>query len=383
MPADRRQNWDESDRLALLQRYRILDTPPEPAFDDLVQLAARNCEVPIALITLVDDRRQWFKAELGLGVRETPLDASICAKVILTPGVTVIPDLTQDRRFDCNPLVSGDPHLRFYAGATLRAPEGLPLGTLCVLDVRPRDLSQDQVMTLQALARQAMSQIELRRAIVERDEALAASREVGRRQNLLVRELHHRVRNTLAMVQALVGATARTSSSMKEFHSAFSSRIASLAKVQTLLTEDYWQTASLRDMALNELKPFHEAGRSRFVLNGPAIELSADLAVPVGMALHELTTNAAKHGALSARAGRVEIAWEVREDLDRRCLHLEWSETGGPPVRVPDQEGFGSTLLRRVLPMQCRGKAQLDFNPTGVRFALDAPLIERRLVPEY
>ena len=378
-----RQNWNEGDRLALLRRYRILDTPPEPAFDDLVQLAARNCEAPIALITLVEDRRQWFKAELGLGVRETPLDASICAKVILAPGVTVIQDLTQDRRFDCNPLVHGVPHLRFYAGATLLAPEGLPLGTLCVLDVRPRDLSQDQAMTLQALARQAMSQIELRRAIVERDEALAVSREVERRQNLLVRELHHRVRNTLAMVQALVGATARTSGSMKEFHSAFSSRIASLAKVQTLLTEDYWQTASLREMALNELRPFQETEQTRFVLHGPPLELSADLAVPVGMALHELTTNAAKYGALSARTGRVQITWEVQEKQGRRSLHLEWAETGGPPVRVPDQEGFGSTLLRRVLPMQCKGKAQLDFLSTGIRFILDAPLVERRLVPEY
>jgi two-component sensor histidine kinase len=101
------------------------------------------------------------------------------------------------------------------------------------------------------------------------------------------------------------------------------------------------------------------------------------------MALHELTTNAAKYGALSARTGRVQITWEVQENLGRRSLHLEWSETGGPPVRVPDQEGFGSTLLRRVLPMQCKGKAQLDFLPAGIRFILDAPLVERRLVPEY
>jgi two-component sensor histidine kinase len=341
------------------------------------------CEAPVALISLVDDRRQWFKAELGLGLKETPLAASICARVILGPGLTVIPDLSQDSRFDGNPLVAGRPHLRFYAGAALQAPDGLPLGTLCVLDMVPRDLSQGQAVALQALARQVMSQIELRRAVFERDEALAASREVERRQQLLVRELHHRVRNTLAMVQALVGATARTSRSIKEFGASFSARISALAKVQTLLTENYWQTASLRQMAESELRLFDEDRRSRYRLLGPDIDLSADLAVPVGMALHELTTNAVKYGALSVATGQVEVTWDVRPESGRRVLHLDWREMGGPPVRPAGREGFGSTLLKRVLPMQSAARVNLAFDPAGVRFSLEAPLVERRLVPEY
>jgi GAF domain-containing protein len=121
-----RPGWDESDRLAALRSYRILDTPPEPTFDDLVQLAARACHAPVAAISLIDDRRQWFKAEIGFGVRETPLGLSICAGVLLQPGLTVVPDLTKDARFDCNPLVTGEPRLRFYAAALIETPDGLP-----------------------------------------------------------------------------------------------------------------------------------------------------------------------------------------------------------------------------------------------------------------
>ena len=141
--------WNENDRLSALRSYRILDTRAEPEFDDLVQLAARACDAPIALISLVEDRRQWFKAELGLGLRETPLDRSICLSAMLQPGLTVVQNLLEDRRFSRNPLVVEEPHLRFYAGAVLETPEGLPLGALCVLDTIPRGLTNEQAFTLQ------------------------------------------------------------------------------------------------------------------------------------------------------------------------------------------------------------------------------------------
>jgi two-component sensor histidine kinase len=200
---------------------------------------------------------------------------------------------------------------------------------------------------------------------------------------LLVRELHHRVKNTLATVQALVGATGRSSGSFDEFYRSFSKRIASLAKTHNLLTEDYWQTASLREIALTELKPFADSRQPHFMLIGPPVELSADLAVPVGMALHELTTNAVRYGALSVPGGHVEVRWSVGETEGVRKLHLEWSEFGGPPVSEPQHKGFGSTLLQRVLPMQCKAEVQIDYDQAGLRFAMDAPLIEQRLVPAY
>jgi two-component sensor histidine kinase len=375
--------WKEKDRLAALRSYRVLDTPPEPMFNDLVQLAARTCQAPIALISLIDERRQWFKAEVGLGMRETPLDRSICLTAMLLPGLTIVPDLTEDPRFARNPLVTGEPNLRFYAGAVLKTPDGVPLGALCVLDCVPRDLTEDQASTLQMLARQVMSQLELRRALAERDERLEASNQIERRQALLVRELHHRVKNTLANVQALVGATGRSTGSFDEFYRSFSARITSLAKTHNLLTEDYWQTAPLREIALNELKPFAEGRQPRFMLIGPPVELSADLAVPVGMALHELTTNAVRYGALSAQGGHVEVRWSVGETEGVRKLHLEWREFGGPPVSEPKHQGFGSTLLQRVLPMQCKAEVEVQYTREGLQFQMDAPLIEQRLVPTY
>src|SRR4051812_27104662 len=119
--------WHEADRLSVLHSYDILDTPPELAFDDITKLAALVCATPIAVINFVESTRQWFKAEIGLGVRETPLDLSICAHALLQKGLFVVPDLTQDARFACNSLVVGKPHLRFYAGALLETTEGLPL----------------------------------------------------------------------------------------------------------------------------------------------------------------------------------------------------------------------------------------------------------------
>lgn len=169
--------WERA-RLGALHRYNILDTPTESEFDDFAQLAAHLCQAPIAVINFIDDHRQWFKSEIGLGVRETPLDVSICRHAILQPGLFVVPDTTLDPRFQNNPLVTGEPHLRFYAGALLESSEGLPLGTLCVLDHQPRRLGEAQGRALLLLARQVMTVLELRlavRALAEKNAALAAA----------------------------------------------------------------------------------------------------------------------------------------------------------------------------------------------------------------
>ncbi|MGJ7914779.1 ATP-binding protein [Massilia sp. LXY-6] len=159
------EKWTEEERLAALERYAILDTPPDRAIDDLVRLAAELLEAPIAAVNLIDSGRQWFKSELGLGVREMPLDDSICKHALLGEGTMVVPDASQDPRFARNPLVTAGSGLRFYAGALLSTPEGLPLGTLCVLDrtARPQGLSAIQRFALQTLAEQVMAQFELQR----------------------------------------------------------------------------------------------------------------------------------------------------------------------------------------------------------------------------
>ncbi|MFC1455347.1 PAS domain S-box protein [Microvirga arabica] len=203
------------------------------------------------------------------------------------------------------------------------------------------------------------------------------------RQALLVRELHHRVRNNLAVVQALASATGRTSTSIRDFNRSFSSRIAALAKTQTLLTEDYWQTAPLREMLECELQPFWARRHERFRLEGPDVNLSADVAIPLSMALHELTANAARYGALSVRKGCVAVKWELATAEGSRELHLSWVEQNGPPVGSPSHSGFGTFLLERVLPAQCHAKANLRFDPAGLQCEIHVPLVTHRLVPEY
>ncbi len=169
-------SWNEAERLEALRAYGILDTEPEQAFDDIVRLAARICEAPIAVVNLIDESRQWFKAETGLGVRETPLETSFCAHALLQSENMIVPDATVDPRFECNPLVTGEAGLRFYAGRILKSPDGHALGTLCVLDtrIRPDGLTDLQAETLEVLARQVMDQLELRRAIREREAGVVA-----------------------------------------------------------------------------------------------------------------------------------------------------------------------------------------------------------------
>ncbi len=150
-------------RLQVLWQYEVLDTVPEQVFDDLTELAARICEAPIALITLVDEDRQWFKSKVGVTVKETSRDISFCAHAINQNDLFIVPDATQDARFAQNPLVTSDPKIRFYAGAPLITPDGYALGTLCVIDKVPRDLRPEQKQALRVLARHVMTQLEMRR----------------------------------------------------------------------------------------------------------------------------------------------------------------------------------------------------------------------------
>ena len=154
---------DESERLADLRGIDVLDTPPEQAYDDLAHLAAQICGTPIALVSLVDSDRQWFKARVGLEAAETARDVAFCAHAILDPErMLVVPDAHVDERFSDNPLVSGEPHVRFYAGAPLIGAGGRPLGTLCVIDREARTLTASQLQSLAALARQASALFVLR-----------------------------------------------------------------------------------------------------------------------------------------------------------------------------------------------------------------------------
>ena len=186
---------DEAARLAALRRYRILDTQPERGFDDLTMLASHVCGTPIALISLVDADRQWFKSRVGLTIAETSRTISFCTHAIQQTDLFIVPDASVDARLRDNPFVTGEAHVRFYAGAPLVTPDGHALGTLCVIDRVSRTLTAEQVEALDALRRQAQAQLELRRNLMELEQALAERDGAEAAQTTLIGELRQSLDN--------------------------------------------------------------------------------------------------------------------------------------------------------------------------------------------
>jgi two-component system, sensor histidine kinase len=184
---------NEAARLDALRAYDVLDTPPEAAFDDLTRLASQICGTPVAMVSLIDGNRQWFKSRVGTEMTETPRDVAFCAHAILQPDLFMVTDAEADERFADNPLVTAAPHVRFYAGAPLITPEGLALGTLCAVDQVPRQLSHEQQEALRALARQAMDQFQLRRNLKQ-------LRELEVLRDSLVQMIVHDMRTPLTAV---------------------------------------------------------------------------------------------------------------------------------------------------------------------------------------
>ena len=490
--------WNEAERLSALQAYGILDTEPEQAFDDIVSLASRICDAPIAVVNLIDQGRQWFKAETGLGVRETPLDTSFCAHALLLEDGMVIPDATRDARFEGNPLVTGEAGLRFYAGRLLKSAGGHPLGTLCVLDIeaRPEGLTPLQAETLDVLARQVMAQLELRRAISEREQGVIALAEseskfraiaesmpqmvwsarpdgfhdyynarwyeftgvpvgstdgevwngmfhpddqtraweawgrsletgdlyeieyrlrradgvyrwtLGRAtpirneageitrwfgtctdiedlkrseagKDLLSQELSHRIKNIFAVVSSLIALSAREHPEARAFAGSVRDRVNALARAHEFVRPHSEVSQPLiGDTTLHTFlgalfKPYVDgSGRSRVAIEGDDATFDDQAATSVALLFHELATNAAKYGALSAAGGTVLL--RTRNDGDR--FILTWTERGGPPIlEKPVRQGFGSALALLSVKGQLGGKLERSWEPGGLILEADLP----------
>ncbi|WP_062013463.1 GAF domain-containing protein [Aureimonas sp. AU4] len=651
---------DDPERLAALDALDILDTPPEEGFNSIVSIASEVCATPIALVSLVDKDRQWFKARVGFQPDQTTLDRSVCAHTLDRREVLVIPDLTRDPRTAANPLVTGPEAIRFYAGAPLVTEAGHSLGALCVIDTvpRPGGLTEQQRNILRHLAREVVAQIEMRRLLAQRDElvehlrvarddaaegrrrlaslfdnapsfmalqrgrehvyemvnaayreavggrdliglgvrealpdataqgytdildrvyrtgeafsmkaapfsarpdpagpaiehfldflyqpfveegrvtgiftigydvtehvlqvrrqaaladlgerlrtlaepeevtraaaeilatALNATRagigtvdperesvlmhpnwcregavpvegsfrfrdygsfidELKRGQTVIVedvttdprtsasaqamatigirvllnfpviergrfvlvafvhfaelrplspedilfvqqvadrtqtalsriqaeqqqrtlnQELAHRMKNSLAMVQAIASQTLRQATGVEAARHAIESRLAALTRAQDILTRTSWEEADAADVVEAAIGP-HRGEEDRIRLDGSSFRLSAQQALGLSLAIHELATNAAKYGALSNETGRVSVSWGAQDG----AFAFRWVETGGPPVAAPERRGFGSKLLERVVAANFEGTGRLDFAPSGLCFEL-------------
>lgn len=346
----------EAARLLALTSYGVLDTPEDSWFDGLTALAARLCAAPMAFVSLVDERRQWFKSHIGTAVRETPRDQAICAHAILDDAPLVVADTARDPRFADNPLCQGDGGIRFYAGVPLIGEEGLPLGTLCVTDTEPRPggLEPSQLSDLELLAGQVVKLLELERAL--------------ERQRLTLRESVHRTKNVVAVASAIAAQTISESEDLAAARQQVSARLHALANAQSFLLEAGKGGAPLRALIERQLAAFADEG-SRFALDGCEVILSDDAAEGISLAVHELATNAVKYGALSVPSGRVDIRWIQRGDGG---VSLEWRESGGPvPHAELAQSGFGSVLVGALATQKIGGSAKLSLPPEGAYWTAD------------
>jgi len=332
---------DEAGRLAALRRYRILDTEPEQAFDDLALLASQICGTPMALISLVDRDRQWFKSRVGVSVAETSRDVAFCAHAIAQPDLFVVPDALADARFRENPLVKSDPRIRFYAGAPLITPDGHALGTICVVDRVPRKLSPEQRAALEALRRQVVAQLELRKGLVELAAALAARDRAEGDQDRLIQEL----RSALDGEEKL--------SSFMPYCSA--------CQINMVIPADPAAIATVTDGVLGML-------RNKAWPEEKAIE--------VELALHEALANAIRHGCKGDPSKRIQC-----------CVTHDES---GEVVIVIRDPGTGFDLTSVPSPME----GENIFKPSGrgiylinelmdeVRFADEGREIRMRKRPD-
>ena len=471
---------NDAGRLGALDSYAIVDTPAEALFDNIVVAATALCATPIGLVSLVGADRQWFKARVGVDFDSTPIEQAVCAYAVASRALLVIPDLTADPRTAHNPLVTGEAAIRFYAGAPLIDSGGHVLGTLCVIDTvaRPAGLTALQVTGLEALARQTVALIEMRRGVhvfrsrtqsaqeagrigtfdfplgsdmlrvspqfcrvfglVERHEysvadvetllrpedlvAIRAARrapgpgrqdtfygivrpdtgeprwiarraryefdEAGRavamvgtvedvtdrieaeeQQKIVNQEISHRLKNALAVAQAIATQTLRRVADRSAVE-ALEQRLFALGSAHDVLMRGNWTTVSLSEVIATVVRSLGQ--ESRVTLTGADVTIGSKAALTMTMLFHELLTNAMKYGARSVEGGRVVVSWRIAGEGDEAQLLLDWTEHDGPPAAQSGAAGFGSRLIK--LGLVGTGGSTLRYSDTGFSAQFTAPL---------
>lgn len=497
LPDNVRKVVDDPARLQALAMLDMIGGHADADFERLSRTAAHVFKAEIGLVTLLDRKRQWFSGCFGVdNVTEALTETSFCAHAISLPGDTemlAVPDATLDSRFSGNPLVTGWPGIRFYAGAPVIV-AGEKVGSLCVISTTPREQVADDLMaqladlaglaaTLFALKDEArvrartaaaLAKEEWRHAltleagkvgswiwdvatdelscndmfrrmyglaetgIIRSHEVLAATHPLDRElveagirasfrdgvdysaearvaasgrwltmrgrvyqrdtegralvmmgvsidiseskqsadhTRMLLRELNHRVKNTLAMIQSVARQTIRQNPDPQDFIKAFSGRLRTISDAHVLLADRDWTGVQLYEVVASQLGPGFLTKPDRANVRGEDVTLPADHALGLGLILHELTTNAHRHGAWSDDAGMVSIDWDIRRN-PTRGLALTWREQGGPRVRRPDDYGLGARLIERSLAKVLDSEVRLDFAPEGVVANVWLPLPE-------
>jgi len=480
---------DNQARKAILESFDLLGLTDDPRLTAITEFASSLCEAPIALVSIVESERQWFPAKTGLEARETSRDASFCAHAMLDDAIMVVPDARFDSRFESNPLVLGEPNIRFYAGAPLRTEDGVPLGALCVIDTQPRPgLTAIQQQGLRVLAQNIMTLLTLRRSTDrsgrERDEQESRFRTLadtmpqmvwstrpdgfhdyynarwyeftgvpygstdgegwngmfhpedqerawsvwrhsletgdpyeieyrlrdangqyrwtlGRalpirddkgmitrwfgtctdihdqkmmqaQREVVAHELSHRIKNIFAVIGGLITFSSRHHPDMQPLARDLRDRVLALGRAHDFVrphsdaSRPEKNQSSLHGM-IGELLA---AYRERIRIEGEDLSIDDRSATPLALLFHELATNAAKYGALSVHDGAVVIS--TRPDGEANLL--SWTERGGPAVKPPQEEGFGTKLMELSVARQMSGRIERAWASDGLVVNLTIPV---------
>lgn len=298
--------------------------------------------------------------------RRFPMSACISGWAMLNGRTAVIPDIHVD------PRIPQDAYRPTFVRSLVMTPvrPGDAIAAIGAYWSQPREPTEAEVTLLQVIARATATAL----ANVQ---AYASLEETLERRKLLVRELDHRCKNTLAAVQSIADQTLRRSASPAHFVEAFSGRIEALSRAHELLTRGDWGRAGLADVVGGALTPFCGVGGLRLAVSGPQVGLTPETAVALHMTVHELAVNATKYGALSVEGGRLDVSWEIDQREAPGALEFRWIERGGPKVDAPSRRGFGSRLIEQGMAQELGGEAQIVFDPEGVQFRLRAPLSAR------
>ncbi|MFZ1727382.1 MAG: histidine kinase dimerization/phosphoacceptor domain -containing protein [Albidovulum sp.] len=351
----------QADRLKALYSYDILDTDREREFDEVVALAAAICGTAISVVNLIDADRQWFKAEVGLGVRETPLATSLCSHVILQDGFTEISDTQTDPRMRDNPLCMGVKGLRFYAGALLQSDDGMPIGTLCVLDHQPRVLSPMQRDALRVLARLVMTQLDLRRAL--------------KSEELLRKEVDHRVKNSLQSVAGLLRLKARNAQT-KEARNALElaqRRIASVADIHDMLSQADASGHVDLGQFVERFRDHVKGSQPEYITltaQVSSILVSSRIASNLGIIINEFLANAFKHAFADDQPGTITLRLD-RLDTGKARLVCE-DDGKGADEEIPAASGAGGlgTQIIDAVAAQIGAEIERRSDATGTGLTL-------------
>lgn len=348
----------EDARLQALQETGLLDSAIDPRFDRFTRLASALTGAPIALISLIDANRQWFKSCIGLGAKETPREYAFCDHAIRQADLFIIPDATADPRFANNPLVTGEPNIRFYAGAPLYLSNGYAIGTLCIIDTAPRvDLTPTEKQALLDLGSLVVAEVEADTEARKRETAIS--------------ELQHRMGNMFGQIAGLMALAVSGEQTREEYINDLKSRVSSLNELNRQLAKGDWVAGDLKDLVDAALLPIIAGKHDRLVIDGARINVNAKAAMSISLALSELAVNSLKHGALKDGGG-IKLTWTQVGDV----FELHWHEAADALKQpVTGRKGFGSSLLTRIVPRDLGGEAALDMATGRLTYHLKAPLL--------